>query len=672
MLGRGHELSELGSLLRSTGVRLVTVTGTGGVGKTRLVIEAARTAGDAFPQGVTFVGLASVSDPGLVLMALATALGVPHTGSLTAADVAVALRGRQSLIVLDNFEHLMPAAAAVADLVAACPSVKVLVSSRARLRLRSEVEFALQPLPLPPTGPAAVEDVRRSPACLLLAERVRAVDKTFLVTAGNARPLSEICQRLGGIPLALELAAPRVRSLGPDVLLERLDQAQAWQGARDLPARQRTMASTLAWSYGLLSEEEQVLFRWLSVFAGGFDLEAAESVVGEVIGSHRVLDVLDSLVEQSLVVTVPGEGRVRYTVLEPVRQYGRDLLDQAGEVEPAHRAHACCFHELALRAEQEFNRSDQLRWLDRTDRETDNFQTAVAWSLAVGDGDTAAGIAWALRLHWWLRGMLAEVDRWMDDILRGESSPSARTRALLTKAKMAHGQGEFASAQQLFAQATEHARSQDDLLMTVHGVTLHGLVAIDAGDPAQAIQRLREAVALAEEVQDEVLTSMATIWLGSVLLTEGLEVSARPLLEHGMRSARRRGDRLMMNEILLNRASAAISQKEDAEAARLLRESATLSRQTQDRPNLAFALEGLAVVESRRGAWNRCVVLLGAAQGMRSAVGGRYYNYYVPDLTLLTTAEERARSAVGDIVFEALLSDGAAMDPEAAERYATS
>ena len=672
ILGRDLELADLVAQLRGREARLLTVTGTGGVGKTRLVVEAARVAADAFPDGVTFVALAPLSDPGLVLPTIAAALGVPTRGAQTAADVVAHLRKRRMLLVLDNFEHVLAVAVPVAELVAACPSITVLVSSRARLRLRAETELPLQPLTLPPTGPATqVEEVRRSPACRLLAERVRAVDKDFLVTAGNAGPLSELCRRLGGVPLALELAAPRVRTLGLDGVLERLDHAHAWHGARDLPERQQTMTATLAWSYGLLTTEEQALFRRLSVFAGGFDLEAAESVGGALIAGQRVHEVLDSLVEQSLVVVVPCGSGVRYTLLEPVRQHACSLLEREDEVEAARRAHAVHFHALARRAESEFNRGDQLRWLDRADRETDNFQTALAWSARVGDGDTAAGIAWALRLHWWLRGLLAEVGLSMDLLLVGELSPSARTRALLTKAKMAHGQGDFDVAQQLFGEAADNARRHDDLLAEVHAVTLHGLVAIDAGDPDQAVERLGAAVRLAEELEDEVMTSMATIWLGSVLLARGAEESARPMLEHGMLAARRRGDRLTMNEVLLNQASAAVARGEDGEAARLLKESAVLSGQTQDRPNLAFALEGLAVVESRRRAWERCVVLLGAAQGLRSDVGGRYYNYYVPDRTLLTLAEEGARSALGDDVVDALLAEGAAMDPHTAERYAT-
>ena len=673
LVGRDRELTDLAALLRRREVRLVTVTGTGGVGKTRLVIEAARVAADAFPDGVAFVALAPVSDPGLVLPTVAAALGVTGGGTSSAgADVAARLRERRVLLVLDNFEHVMAAAVSVAEIVAACPSVTVLVSSRARLRLRAEVEVPLEPLALPPSGPTAgVDDVRRAAACLLLTERVRAVDTRFGVTAANAASLSEICRRLGGVPLALELAAPRVRTLGPDLLLERLDQTQGWEGPRDLPARQQTMASTLAWSHGLLAEPEQALFRRLSVFAGGCALEAAEAVGSEVVPGHHVLEVLDSLVEQSLVVVAPEERGVRYSLLEPVRQYARSLLHHVGELDSAHRAHAAHFHDLARRAEQEFTRSDQLRWLDRADRETDNFQTAITWSLAVDDGDTAAGLAWSLRLHWWMRGLLAEVSRWMDEALTRGLSPSARTRALLAKAKMAHGQGDFASAQQLFAEATQEARRHGDLPAVVHGTTLHGLVAIDAGDPARAVMRLTDAVSLAGELGDEVLSAMAAIWLGSVLLAQGSTESARPLLEHGMASARRRGDRVTMNEIVLNQASAAVLQGEDGKAASLLKESATLSLQTQDRPNLAFALEGLAVVESRRGAWERSVVLLGAAQGLRSAVGGRYYNYYVPDRTLVRVAEERARSALGGDAFAMLLAEGAAMDAQVAERYAT-
>lgn len=677
IVGRDEELAQIEALLLRGDVHLVTVTGMGGVGKTRLVIESARSASAHFPDGTAYVPLAPLSEPELVPSAVATALGIRHGGSGPAAHAVTAhLRDRHMLLVLDNFEHVLSAAPLVAGILAACPLVSVLVSSRARLRLRGEREVIVGPLMLPPaTVLPTVEHVRRAPACRLLEERAHAADGSFALTAENSAAVAEVCRRLSGIPLALELAAPKVRTLGLDVLLERLEVTQHWQGARDMPARQQTLQAALDWSAELLSEEERVLFRRLSVFSGGFDLEAVEGVARELVEGDQhvdVIDVLDRLVEQSLVVVAPSGLAVRYTLLEPVRQYGRSLLHDAHEDEAVRRAHAGYFRRLARRAEREFYCSDQLRWLTRVDRETDNFQSAVARCIEARDGDWAADIAWALRLHWWQQGLLDEVSRWMDEALGLNLSPSARIRALFTKAKMAHGCGDFATAVRLLREATEIARRLGDLHEQVQATTLLGLVAIDAGEPAQAIELLCEAVDLGEGLDDEVLTSTAAIWLGSVLLAEGDAESAGPLLGEGQRLARRRGDRLVMNEAVLNLASSALSRHEDEEAARLLKESAALSLETQDRPNLAFALEGLVVVESRRKAWWRCVVMLGAARSLRLAVGGRYYNYYVPDSALIARAESLARSALGEEAFDAYLSDGMTMDARTAAGFARS
>ncbi|MER6633816.1 BTAD domain-containing putative transcriptional regulator, partial [Streptomyces sp. NPDC000987] len=353
LVGRDRDIAEVAALLLRPEHRLVTLTGTGGVGKTRLGMAVSRRLADDFPDGIVFVALASVRDPALVLSAVGHAVAPGAQEGLDVEALVVdQVRGRRMLLVLDNFEHVVDAAPAVARLVAACPLLSVLVTSRAALRVRDETVHPVQPLDLPSGSRTDPEAVGSASAVRLFVERARAVAPGFALTPDNAPTVAAVCERLAGIPLALEIAAAKARFLPPSLLLARLDEAMAADGARDLPDRQRTMRATLDWSYGLLGEPEQRLFRRLGVFSDSFTLEAAEAVGSGPDGDDPVLGPLAELVDQSLVVTVTDRGgRFRYRMLEPVAQYARTHLARGrAEAWAAGHAHAAHFLELAERA----------------------------------------------------------------------------------------------------------------------------------------------------------------------------------------------------------------------------------------------------------------------------------------------------------------------------------
>ena len=604
LVGREQEVAQVCAWLHRPEVRLFTLTGTGGVGKTRLALAVAQHVLDDFPDGVYFVTLAPVSDPERVTATIAQALGLWEAGDRPLLEqVREYLQEKQLLLLLDNFEQVVAAAPQLTDLLTSCPHLSVLVTSRAALHLSGEHEFALSPLAVPDLAQLPVlADLAHVATVRLFVERAQAVKADFHLTETNAHTIAAICVHLDGLPLALELAAARIKLLPPQALLKRLSHRLdlLTGGAHDLPSRQQTLRNTLQWSYDLLGLQEQGLFRRLSVFVGGCTLEAVEAVCGT--GSNQAMEVLDgvaSLVDKSLLQQTGQEGEEpRLVMLETIREFGLECLAAHKEGEAARGAHAAYYLWLAEEAEPYLVRAEQGEWLDRLEREHENLRAALFWLIERGDRETALRLGGALWRFWWMHGHLSEGRGFLEGMLPASNvvAASIRAKALVGAGVLTGAQGYYVRAETLCAEGLRLFRELEDQRGIITALWMLGRVAYNRSQYAAARTMAEEALALSRQPGEAWGITSSLENLTSVALDEGKYDEARTFGEEYLVLSKRAGDTRATVRMLLILGIVNFSAGDLVSSHVQLMQSLAQARTLGDERDVAYALLGLGWV----------------------------------------------------------------------------
>jgi predicted ATPase len=657
LVGRNRELAELQALLARDDVRLLTMTGPGGTGKTRLALQVAAERIGSFADGVFVVALAPIRDPQLVPETVASVLKLKEQANQTITEtLADYLAHKQLLLLLDNFEQVLEAAAHVAKLLATAPRLKVLVTSRAPLRLSGEHEYAVLPLPEPD-------------ALTMFIERARATRNDFEVTPENELAIRRICERLDGLPLALELAAARIRMLSPRALLERLERRLPLLtgGARDLDDRQRTLEATISWSYDLLSDREKALFPRLSVFVGGWTLEAAEAVCG---GDHaEIFESLCSLVEQNLVHGRTREGHARFSMLETVREYAAARLaasDTPNEWERRHAEHLASFAE---ENDLKLVTREQQASIGLFDADIDNFRAALDWASRTGEGALEARLAAALGRYWYQRSLVREGLSRLEHGLTvcDDQSPEISARLLGRAATLAWVSGDPRKAKEFAGAARSLWESLGDLAGTAEAAGDMGVALAMGGDLEAAREELERSQALARQAEEPWLVAQATNNLAECALMSNDPPRARALASEAVALIREIGLPPLLAASLQTLGAAAFVDCDEAEAEEALDEALAVAREAGITEVICAALAGHAELAIRRGETRRAASMLGALETLLEASG---ISPQPSEAAGVEHAKAVARKDLGELAFENAVRDGHAMTLDEAVDYA--
>jgi predicted ATPase len=663
LLGRERELAALGDLVRREGTRLVTLTGIGGIGKTRLALELVNRLAPEFPDGAAVALLASLEDPALVARTILEALELPESGRDPEEALTGTLSGSRLLLLIDNFEQVLAAAPTVARLLAAAPGLRVIVTSRAPLHVAAEHEYAVPPL---------AEDE----AAELFVTRAQAANPSFVLTEQNAAAVAELCERLDGLPLAIELAAARSKLLPPVALLARLGNRLELLtgGRRDAPRHQRTLRMTLDWSYDLLDADVQRLFAQLGVFAGGCTLASAEAVC-RVEGS--VLEALATLVDESL-VTQRESDEPRFTLLQLVRDYAVERLSASDESDETRRRHLEHFVALAEEAELGLAGSDQARWLAHIEGEHDNLRAALAYALETGDASSALRLVVGVRRFWQIHGYLAEGRQSLESALAvTQGAPSElRANGFNMAGILAGEQGDFDAASVSFTAAAREARAVGATRALSSALVNLGNLAFFGGDADAARELYKESIDHFAALGDIRGQARAKENIGLLSLTADDAAEAVAWLTAARDLAREVGDELEVGGATRSLAAAMIELGEAVEAATLLAESLGIARELGDTHGIAVCLEifaGLAVTTGEAG---RAATLFGTSDAVRASIGARrqpdheilYERWLGRTLSLLDTSRysklyEDGRLATLDEACAFALAPAAALAP---------
>jgi predicted ATPase/class 3 adenylate cyclase len=673
-VGREREVAGVKDLLRGPG--LLTLTGAGGSGKTRLAVQAARELLHAYPDGVFFVDLAPITDPRLVPSSIADAIGVKAEGPRPVLDtLRDQLRDREMLLVLDNFEQVVEAASVASDLLDAAPRMRILITSREPLHVAGEQELAVPPMALPDARETEEpDDLMRCESVALFVQRAAAVDPGFRLTEANAPAVAELCRRLDGLPLAIELAASRVKLLSPRAILERLEhRLQLLTGGPvDLPARQRTLREAIGWSHDLLEENERMVLRRLSVFAGGWTLDAADAVAspGRELGRDS-LEVLSSLVDKSLVRRVStAEGEVRFGMLELIREFGAEQLEGADEDEETRDGHAFFFLEMAEAAEPHLRGLERKRWLDQLELDHDNLRAALRRALDTSHTDNGMRLVAALWRFWHLHGHLAEGRRWAEEVLAlpGSSArTTSRARALTALGGLAYWMEDVPATRRAYEEALAIAREIGDRRLEAEGIYNLAYVPAYEGDIPGAVAMIEQARAMFEELEMS-RGAADSLWiLGISARLQGDLPASRALAEESLRLHRRAGDLFGVTDALHTLGRTAFAQGDLATAAASFLEALDNDEQVGNRTGMAIVMDNLAAKASAEDRHLRALRLGGASDAIKESAGG----HAPPPLIDLPDPREAAREVLGDAaVVAAAWEEGRAMTLEHALAYA--